>query len=373
MTSTPSDVLNEIREVISHGVKNNQTRERNMAIASERFGLSEIGEAPTLEAIAKRYNMTRERVRQIVGNVIREAKKKGVATPACSAMIEEKSYFTLNDRALFGFSSFAEEFFDITITIERINVRGQRVINRPDYAQRLATIASVSQRFITRNGAAQTHMVYATMASAEQEAPPSFATFLEMLDTMPDIVWLDKATGWFVFQDDLTAAKPNRMRNLINKVLAAAGRPIGVEEIYNQLGRQRKAGQQDQAETPRINMPPAILKALMLLIPEFKHQGFDDFLLRQPKNATSEHLGAGEQMIHAVMVELGGLASRTEVRQQLVDTGKMSMPSLNVIWERSPAFSYVEHGIGKIVGWPIQAEALIRAKAVRRRAERLAA
>jgi hypothetical protein len=360
----------QIAEALAHlSGKDEEIRERNWRIFATRYGVIDIGERPTLDALAKRFGMTRERVRQINAKLLSKLAGRTVWAPACNAAIASSSYIHMSAHAIDAFASFAWDVLATRIRVEKVKVRGRSIVTNPVVAEFTANANSVSQSLIARNGAAQALITYSTAARLNSDRPPpSFDEFYSSLCQTPDLVWLDKATGWYAFKHDLESSKQNRIRNHVLKMLASTKISLDVEEAFAQLGRYRDRGKADTDDNPMVSIPhlsihSAVLKALLMHLPEVQYIGHDDFVLNRDKEvARTELLSDVEQEIYAVLANNGGLASRSQVRKALVETGKVGHAAFTVTWERSPILSAVERGICRLIGWNINAPALEEAR-----------
>lgn len=347
--------------------------DRNVQIFCERFGAVDIGEKATLEALARRFDMTRERIRQILDKMEARAGGHTIWAPACQQAIRSQEYLRYPEGQTFAFASFCKQILGMDLQVERLKVRGKEIIQDSVSARATVAVTSTSQRLIARNGVAQMHVAYAMTSESITPATISFADFRLLLASIPDLVWLDEESGWFVFMDDLKAGKRNRLRNQIFKMLSCAKRSMDVEEIYAQLGRYRERGVDrsgdEGIETPFIAVQPSVLKAFMERLPEIEHTGFDDFKLRDDlrEPVRKEYLSDLETKLYEMLINHNGIVSRAQARRELVDTARVGLPALTSTWERSPILAAVERGLCRLAGHPIDPRALEAARVSMRR------
>lgn len=94
-------------------------KEREKLILIERFG---IGKSPkTLNSIGKNYDVTRERIRQIVNNAIRKIRKFGKSKEIEKALLEIENFITKNGG--YATCDFLEDTFAGAIKAERNSFR----------------------------------------------------------------------------------------------------------------------------------------------------------------------------------------------------------------------------------------------------------
>lgn len=351
------DLSNKAGETMSARAK--ESLQRNIVIAKNRFCVDwPSNQTPTLDAIAEKHLMTRERIRQIIAKVCDSITKNKTDTSALAQFIHAGHHTPLQGSTLYGLSIAAKELCHIHVESSEKK--------RPDAIRnaRIEAVAmSVSNKLTQRNGAVNIYLAHSM--ACDQIDGITQKEFRSVLTGLPNFEWLDEDLGWYSIKegDDETR---NRLKNLINKVLACASQWVSVDEIYAQLGRQRRKDNASEDETPFISVPASVIKALMLRSKTYKHVGFDRFEINKDAIENSDpaatFLSNTEIEIYNAMKSLGAIATRNEIRKIVVDENGVNINSFTMTWETSPIIWPLEHSIHKIAGWKLNAKALKRAQ-----------
>ena len=176
------------------------------------------------------------------------------------------------------------------------------------------------------------------------------------LATIRNIEWLDDKREWFWFVDE---SHKNRLVIAIRKIMAAARRPVDIEEIYGGIARMR--GDRVRLVGP-YPPPPWAVQALYSRLSILKCRQSSYFLPAIEMSVGAE-LSASERMIYRHMEPRGGLSSRRELNRMLVEGGQCKLLTLQATIATSPIIKQLDRGVFGLRGWPLSAATLKRAQA----------
>lgn len=340
--------------------KKEDAMRRNTSIALDRFAINwSLPNNPTLDVIASKHNMTRERARQIVSKVCDEVRKKELDTSALERIASSREYELVSGPALYGLAAALKELCNVHIENNE-NKRPHAIRN----AEIEAAVISATNKLVQRNGAANVYLAHSMACEKIQGLTQKDVR--QTLGALKDFEWLDEDLGWYIIKDESTQESRNRLKNLINKILACSTSWVSVDEMYAQIGRQRRKDNASEEETPFANVPASVIKAILLRSKTYKHCGFDRFSINEQKisksSAQEQFLSPTERQIYSSMSALNGVANRSEVKRLVVDNGGVNINSFTMAWETSPIIWPLEHSIHKVVGWKLDSKAFERAQ-----------
>jgi len=210
--------------------------ERNRDIVIKYLGWDGKGRRRrTLQALGKEFGMTRERVRQVLGNFEKKVleaqrlkkiyiskvalalKKVAEQMPGTASDIEfelVRQGITREPFRLEGLSTAAKILGRNPIFIV-VRFGNQRFIIPQGSLNYLKVIIQQSRRAIEHWGVATISDIVAQVEEdVHQHVPSNFA--VSVLSTLKDFRWLDESRGWFF----LSSVPRNRLLNLIEKILS---------------------------------------------------------------------------------------------------------------------------------------------------------
>ncbi len=351
-----SEAIRDLAGARKRSDKAIQAAQRNHQVFCDRFVAIDFEGTPTLEAISKKHNMTRERIRQLTRNMVENARINGIRSPVAKALLDTKDYLRLPRQQLYGFAAFAREMFDAHISVTDPNSIDSRQKSLHE------ALLKNSLKQVSRNGAAQVVITAGMLANQGINAEMNNEELRQAISAMHGVTWLDEKFGWYTI-DEVDGDKPrNRILDQINKVLACAYSSVGVEDLYAHLCRQRQRDMPDAPDTPFVPLPTHVIKALLMHEKSYKHCGFDLFELKvaNKEEERSKYLSEAEMQVYKSLVKLGGIGSRAEVRDLLGDA--ININTLTMAWERSPILWGLEKGICRLPGYPLESQSLQRAK-----------
>ncbi|GAB2623744.1 hypothetical protein GCM10027191_20080 [Novilysobacter erysipheiresistens] len=346
--------------------------ERNAEIFFARFG-GHGDEASTLQAVGNRFEMTRERVRQIVEKQLEHLSHAPIRTD-CFDQLEEACR-RLDAQPIEAAEGVLRPLLGRTLGLigaldYGIEILGRRlplhIVSRKDstpfvvpgdYPDWIDTAVTHSKRLIRHSGAAQFTLAWALTCRdiGSFLDPDEYRRVVQML---PGFDWIDERETWYWLGHDGSA---NRILARTIEILAAAAAPLDVEIIYGGLSRFSRNRESDVAAEAGVFPPIEIVHGILSRSPCLKCQQGDDFrLLLSPDELKSKE-GVAEAVVEALRAR-SGLASRSELYDAVVTSGGVNAVSFSVALAISPLIRQVDRGVFAIRGWPISAPRLQEAQ-----------
>jgi hypothetical protein len=222
--------------------------ERDRSIVLQYLGVG-LPELPTLEQVGMQHNLTRERVRQVVAQVVRGLQLRVLRPPRLleaarllrqSIPITSKSARELLVRA--GLSRGGVSAESVVRTLSALTNRqpflrgfqlgGSCVLVDSRSANWLRRVLHQAQRRIRRRGVARVSELTSWLASSWGR-PANEDVIRYVIEANPGVVWLDETNDWFT----IFGLPRNRLLNIIRKVLAVAG-TVEVRTLREGIQRQ---------------------------------------------------------------------------------------------------------------------------------------
>lgn len=353
---------------------------RMVDIMLHRFGV--YGEeVSTLQNIGDRIGLTRERVRQIGEEFIKNLDQVDIVTPALDRLVfdiqaslpckvedlDRVCRGLLGDSlTIVGADRFAREVLGksvVKMVSNPSNMQGHSALvaipeEAPDAAD-LRAIRQVAVSMVRSCGAAQLHFV-AGMSSTilkrgitpeEVERSCKFFNHFE---------WLSEEDGWFWFGP----AADNRAKTAALKVLSVATRNVDVEEIHDAMSRARMLRYtQDRQRPYMVDVPQVVLREVLTRIPGIETVQYNDFRLDvaiSPEDVLSET----EMAIWNVIQLHGGVVTRQILLEEVLATRDITTVALNFAIDGSPILVRLDKGLWSIRGTRINAQAVAAAIAL---------
>ena len=231
-----------LEECIKTSQKDQSIKERIIDVLINRFGL-DGSPAKTLEIIGKKYNVTRERIRQNQEFGLRKLRTRKPFTPILDKIFEELSKalpvteiefnrilkekkLTLVEWDFKGLQDFYEDLgIKTNFYITKVNTIKIITDNSKNFiAQKLLTIIN---KQISSNGlfsiskCMELKEIYLNDVKSE--------IIKKILLTKPNFNWLDDEQNWFTYR-----SQRNRLTNLISKA-ATASKNQNIQTLYNSV------------------------------------------------------------------------------------------------------------------------------------------
>ena len=337
-------------------------QERRRAIMfADRYGVS--GEdKTTLQAIGDRFGLTRERVRQIIDGMTSRARAGQFNLPklmqlkAAASMAElcAVTEFQAKNRDLLGGVSladadrFAREIMGFNVASISGRTFGlssntlQPMIIESGAQEIMIAVRAASLRMMRSCGAA--HILFVTgLVSEAIDKAVALASVRGVVEAIDGMEWLTPDEDWFWLGPD--TAK-NRVLEAVRKVLAAACRKVDVEDLHQAVCRSRRAYYKSdvRAQPPEIEVPQDVLREILLRVPWLSVVQMNDFFLTEDI-AIEDVLNSSELAIVRVIKEHGGAVTRQVLNKKFVDTGRFSLPNLQMVLNTSPVIRQLGYGI----------------------------
>lgn len=350
---------------------------RNARMLCERFSATDE-EGNSLKAIGDRFSVSGERIRQIAAKVL-DVVREGPAwtpsgdrllrllegaTPAPLSLLQgdarvmDQLGSSASVRAFLRFRADAEKSTSGLVCRQASAPLVNVAIGREEDFRLASVVHSAAIKLAAGVGAINISLT-AGFASELLGAGIRPATAERMLQLDPAFQWLDQAQGWGWFGPEY----PSRLLNQLQKIFSAipAGHRIETEELHAAISRETRTTRTALGDVP--SLPPNILKLICRQLPNLDTWQSDDFSRR---HVADESIGAGlggvERAIFDFAVARGGVFSRAALTKHLMPTLQYSLRAYSACLAWSPVFDRVEQGIFKIVGWPLDIQALLEAR-----------
>lgn len=324
--------------------------DRNREILVELWGLN--NEPPkTLDAVGRRFSITRERVRQISEKAKRKINKQRLRLPFLN-----KAILCVSQCAPGTNDKLAKQLQLAGITKEKFSIEGlilvSKIFNKKMDVCRFPTDNSViyakaplieclpsaihlSRKETSSYGCSNISRIASQLGLEAEESD----ALRKALASISEFVWLD-AEGdqeWFL------SAFPtrNRLQNLVLKVLHVAPK-IRLMELRNAVGRSRRLG---------LVPPSAVLKRFCaeLRLAEVT----DEWIAARTQSAKTE-LGAVELALVRAFGELGYVLTREQLEEFCIARLGINATSFYLYLARSPLVVRLAQGIYCQVGTEVQ-------------------
>ena len=368
-------VVEDLRDVARHlALIYPESRKRDIAIFVQRYGGGAEGnDASTLQAVADVHGITRERVRQLTDAMLGRATAHSVFSPAFSRLVdalgavlprsdldasEALRHLLGRCMSLSGALRYGTDVLKAELPVQLARFQRQSGVHTLLWRQ-----GTDSDNWLKAAQGVATSMVrscglaYLPRVTCEVEKITGHrigaSGVSSALATIRNIEWLDERQEWFWFVDE---SHKNRLVIAIRKIMAAARRPVDIEEIYGGIARMR--GDRVRLVGP-YPPPPWAVQAFYSRLSILKCRQSNHFLPAIEMSVGAE-LSASERMIYRHMEPRGGLGSRRELNRMLVERGQCKHLTLQTTIATSPIFKQIDRGVFGLRGWPLSATALQR-------------
>jgi len=345
---------------------------------AERYGV--VGEdLSILASIGSRYNLTRERIRQVQAKMSERAAWVKFITPTIDSL--EQAIAAAVPITVKQFDNDHRDLLGEQLSVESAIRFAREILGRgigkladlpsgpvgDDFQNILVdsnealssarAIREAARKMIRSCGAA--HILFVTGAASE--IVRHGITVDETRKTvmyLKNFEWLAEDANWFWLGHEL----PNRALTVVRKMLAVAGRKIDVDVLHSGVCRSRRVLYDEDRDAPYpIEVPWPVLREMLTRTPWLVTIQKNDFQLVEDISPETV-LPSNELPIYNMMKEHGGILAANVLLNRLVKTGRMGSIGLQMALSRSAAFHQHEFGIHAITGYPFNHDALRRAQ-----------
>jgi len=319
--------------------------ERNTHIFIQRMGWDGNGRK-TLDAVGKKYGMTRERVRQIcekIGKAIRLTKPPikflkqalhhvSLSLPSPANEIENELTASGISRKPFRIEGLltAADSFDIRakFIIKKVGRKKARLAVPVRNSRTPNSIIQQARKYVEHWGAGTIDDL--TYVVNEKCNPPISDEFTKMvLESLENFRWLDKETAWFW----LINTKRNRINNLILQILSVADR-LTINDLRNGIMRPYRM----RGYSP----PRRVLKAIC---EQLGYTVENDMIIADPPLKWEDVLEGTNAFDLVMALKLyGPVLTRSDFEQLCVNNG-MNQRSFYMYLGSSPLIQRYSRGI----------------------------
>lgn len=264
----------EVRELIAATFPTISTKEqRDINIASRLYGWDGKGGC-SLQIAGQEFNLTRERVRQIAGEVAEKMKAKAPEVlktvpgllqyihqliPASASRVEsELSGHGLGEDRVEGVIKSATLFFKVGDNLKlgdhiRVGVEnGVRYVTPPDMEGTATRISAKAQKIVTHVGMVHVNELLPLTPALSEESALAFIR--DVLGSRSDAHWLDEECNWVWLSD----APRNRMITCLHKMLHVYSSTT-LENIVAGVNRYFRKDAEKDAPATKLEAPLEIL------------------------------------------------------------------------------------------------------------------
>lgn len=345
---------------------------------AERYGV--VGEdLSILASIGSRYNLTRERIRQVQAKMSERAAWAQFITPAIDRL--EKAIAAAVPITVKQFDNDHRDLLGEQLSVESAMRFAREILGRgigkladlpsgpvgSDFQNMLIdsnedvssarAIREAARKMIRSCGAA--HILFVAGAASEIVGHGIAVNKVrKTVMSLRNFEWLVEDANWFWLGHEL----PNRALSVVRKMLAVAGRKIDVDVLHSGVCRSRRVLYDEDRDTPYpIEVPWTVLREMLTRTPWLVTIQKNDFQLVEDI-APEDVLPSNELQIYTLIKEHDGILASNVLLNRLIKTGQMGSIGLQMALSRSAAFHQHEFGIHAITGYPFRHDALRRAQ-----------
>lgn len=360
-----------------------ESEKRRSAMFADRYGVSGP-ETTTLQLVGDKYGLTRERVRQITEGMVERARTASFVLPRLNQLKE-----IVASHAALSITAFEEKYREIlggNLSLADADLFAREVLGSSvaDLGERTywpagnalqpmilesrareiaVAVRDAARRMIRSCGAAQLMYVTGMVSEATGKAI-SIRDVRNALIAVEGMEWLSEDEGWFWFGVETA---DNRLLDVVRRVLAVANGRVDVEDLHQAMSRSRRAHRRTAiGAVPALELPTHVMRDMLSRVPWLTIVQMDDFMLREPVPA-EEVLSDSEMAVIELINATGGAVARAALNKHLVDTGRFSVPALQVVLAQPPVIQPLGFGAYGKRGIHPPHEAIERAWRISRR------
>lgn len=347
---------------------------RLVDIFSCRYGVRGEDES-ILNIIGGRYNLTRERIRQITSVMIERVAGTSFATPKIDQLTTEvkavvpcrvdqldtKLRPLLGETlSIIGADRFARDVLGkaIAVVTDRpadMALAWDKIVVAPDEhdAEALRAVRDAARAMIRSVGAAQVYFVAGAAGQIlGRGIPPE--KLMQCCRVISGFEWLSELDGWFWFGPE----GENRLLRIAQKVLTIANRSVDGEEIHAALVRSRRDRYDPTQSRPYLIEPTIdIVIEILRRLPGVRNLQSNNFKL-ETALPLKDILSETELEIYDCLTTHGGVAATATLRQELIETGRVKHMALHVSLNSTPIVLPIDFGLYALRGYSLSPESL---------------
>lgn len=339
------------------------TSSRDRQIVAEYYGW-DGGGGHTLEELGQKYDLSRERIRQVCVRAVKRNRRMKVFAPvldrALTFLGQRIPIAADHLKAQFDEAGFsrcrlsletvqqAAGFLSREPVFELVTVGDTRLAVPPGTSQIPRAVIQVAKRAVLSYGATTINEI--ALESSEQcgsKVDP--AIVVETLRTLSDFKWLDQKHGWF----QLESLPQYGLPNMIEKILSVTGQ-IDIAKLRAAIARYRRTGRR----TP----PCRVLLEFCRQMPDVRVEG--SLIIADPPRDWEKVLGGVEAGMVRVLREHGPVMERGEFEEFCIRNG-MNRFSFNAIIMCSPVITQFGRSVYGLLGAKVDRR-MIQSLAARR-------
>ena len=309
-----------------------------------------------LQAVADKFGITRERVRQIANRFEERFKKKGEKKitdmpllqralslvesniPALASELESKL-----EEARIAKSAFRVEGIrtaaqimerEVTFRVEKLRkITMQRIVISSGDVSHVRPTMRMARKDIKFRGAASVSDI-ARRFYGESFASKARNFIAVVLRSLEYFQWLDRKGEWFWFSD----ARKNHLIKKIKKILAVVD-SITIADMHDGIKRSSRV---------RGVAPPADVLLELCRQNEWCSVE-DDMIIADPRENFERYLSGGERELQEVFEEHGPMIAMSDIKRICSDRGKGFLSTEQYLLD-SPIFKSYEHDVFGLIG-----------------------
>ncbi len=337
-------------------------KERDLQILAVYYNWGGSG-SRTLEQLARKHGLSRERIRQICARLLERVGRQPVFAPVLDRTLRfladrlPRATATL-ERELreaglsrHGLSIAVIEksagFFSRTPPFRVLPVSGGAVAVAPHEAALPSRIIQAAKSAVGSFGVATAPEVKAELTKYRPRRRVSRELFQETLSQVQDFQWLDARRLWFC----LNTAPVYGLQHLIEKVVSVA-RCIDVSRLHDALDRYRRRSDRMP--------PPRVLREYCRQMPTVRVEG--NTVYAEPTLDWRSVLAGVERTMVEIFMESGPIMERGEFEEECVQRG-VNRFSFNAILTCSPVVTHYGRSVYGLVAQQCDSETVQRVRA----------
>lgn len=349
-----------------------EKRPRNTAIFAERYGASG-DDSSTLQSVADRHRLTRERVRQIVQKMLARCEQRPVYSPAFQRLQEATSRLLpgsvddcelqlaplLGGLQMRGAIDYGREVLQQKLAVAEIKLPyhllvKERLLSQTEEQEGCGDLLIAARRMIMTHGAAYLPAVVASIAPQTKGLTMTAAARLAQM--LNGFEWLIEGE-WFWLGPP---QQRNRIDLMLRKIISVSPQWIDIEDLYAAIARFTR---QDPDEASLFPPPVKVIKGICERTPWLDCRQANDFRANVVLNPVDQ-LSKVEHDVYTFMAAHHGVASRWMLSRALTANGHPDpVPILSGILSRSVIIRPLGRGVFGLPGWPLDPAALAVAQA----------
>jgi len=288
--------------------------DRDRQIVAAHFGW-DGRQGETLQRLAQRHGLSRERARQVCTAAVRRTRGRSVFAPVLDRTLDfiaERLPATIDqiqrDLAGAGLSvsgvsalavAEAAELLGRRPTFAVIELAGRLLAVPPHQSEWLTLAVRAAGRAIQSSGAARLDELLAAMKARQPDRPGDRALLLKTLPLLPELRWVDDARRWF----HLGATAKGPLAETVRRVLAVVDQ-MEIARLHAALSRNHRR---------RSLLPPPVLLEYCRGIPGVILRGTR--VIAQPRLDWREELSGVERTLVEILSEHGPALDRSRFEE----------------------------------------------------------